>query len=356
MTSRIEKVQQAKQTQLKTETAQKAMNLAASWYVAMQSEDLGEKPKSIKLFGQSLVAWRDKKSQPVIMESYCSHKGASLTIGNIVDGCIQCPFHHWRYNSSGQCVYLPDVEQIPPVARQFTYITVEKYGYIWVWYGSKTPLFPLPTFSPMEEEKRNYMPAYLSTETNTTVRQVIENALDYYHLNTVHNLKFSDSLKVNIVEHQQSRQDTALLPYQETCLSGFYKFKITGRENILGVLSKALGSKMELSTVEFNAWASGLFSTFSTDKDVLFQELSAITPVAENKTILRRLIAVKKTGNFLLDKFSRAFVPWLQNATFAEDVPILSDINPDAGIAHIHHDWLLLKFRKFYQSWVDKVE
>jgi phenylpropionate dioxygenase-like ring-hydroxylating dioxygenase large terminal subunit len=356
MTTIFEKVQQAKSTQSTTETAQKAMNLAASWYVAMQSEDLGEKPKSIRLFGKSLVAWRDQKSQPVIMEPYCSHKGASLTIGNIVDGCIQCPFHHWRYNSSGECVYIPDGEQIPPVARQFTYITVEKYGYIWVWYGSKTPLFPLPNFSPMEEEKRNYMPAYLSTETKTTVRQVIENALDYYHLNTLHKLKFSGSLQADLVENQQSGQDAVLPSHQAACLSGFYKFKIAERENILGVLSKVLGTRIELSTVEFNAWPSGLSSTFSTDTEVLFQELSAITPVAENETILRRLIAVKKTGNFLLDKFSRAFVPWLQNATFAEDVPILRDINPDAGKAHVHHDWLLLKFRKFYQSWVDKVE
>jgi aminopyrrolnitrin oxygenase len=106
----IDKALEAKPSKQETGIDKNPLNLAASWYVAMYSKDLGKKPKAIELFGQSLVAWRDQNGQPVIIDRYCSHRGTSLAIGQVKDGCIQCPFHHWRYDNSGNCVFIFELD------------------------------------------------------------------------------------------------------------------------------------------------------------------------------------------------------------------------------------------------------
>jgi hypothetical protein len=47
--------------------------------------------------GTPQVAWRDQKDCPVIMERYCSHMDASLTIGKVQEGCIHRPATYSRY-------------------------------------------------------------------------------------------------------------------------------------------------------------------------------------------------------------------------------------------------------------------
>ncbi|MBG1272009.1 Rieske 2Fe-2S domain-containing protein [Nostoc sp. WHI] len=206
MTSIIETIKQPKPTKSEASVNKNPMNLAASWYVAMRSKELGKKLKAIQLFGQDLVAWRDKNGTPVIMERYCSHMGASLAIGELKDGCIQCPFHHWQYDNEGNCVSIPDIENIPPTAHQATYVTQERYGYIWVWYGTSSPLFPLPEFAPMESEKHNYMPWYFTLNTKTTVKQVLENISDYSHIAALHNFP-QTSIKLTSLDDQHSPQE-----------------------------------------------------------------------------------------------------------------------------------------------------
>ncbi|NMG08486.1 aromatic ring-hydroxylating dioxygenase subunit alpha [Brasilonema sp. UFV-L1] len=356
MSSITEKVQQLKSTQLKTEVEKGAMNFPASWYIAMHSKDLGKKPMAIELFGQSLVAWRDQDNHPVIMDPYCSHKGASLAIGKVVDGCIQCPFHHWRYDSSGKCVYIPDVEHIPPLARQATYITVERYGYIWVWYGTQTPLFPLPEFPSAEDERDNYMPVRIVTKVNTQLQEAMENTFDYCHLSRLHKMQFSAPLQITLL-HEQHSVEQSEPPIQKDAWFGYIcKFPLYRRKAIIDAFSRALGLRAEFSTARVDVWPNGFILTNILDDKVMSQELVCYTPVAEDKTNLLSLVMHKKTGNFLLDRFYDALIYWRYKAGIAEDVAIWNTIKPSAGKAHVKDDWLILKYRSFYQSWVDKVE
>ncbi|NMG08485.1 aromatic ring-hydroxylating dioxygenase subunit alpha [Brasilonema sp. UFV-L1] len=356
MTTISEKVQQPKSTQSKTQVNKRAMNFPASWYIAMHSKDLGKKPIAIELFGQSLVAWRDQNNHPVIMDPYCSHKGASLAIGKVVDGCIQCPFHHWRYDSSGKCVYIPDVENIPPMARQTTYVTAERYGCIWVWYGTQTPLFSLPEFPSAEDERDNYMPVREVTKVNTPLQEAIENAFDYCHLTTVHKMQFSGPLQFTLL-HEQHSVEQSEPPIQKDAWFGYVcKLPLYRRKGIIGAFSRALGFSAEFSTVRVDLWPNGFIFTNGTDDKVIYKELASATPVAENKINLMRLVLYKKPGNFLLDRPYISLIHWRIQATIAEDLPIWNTIKPSAGKVHVKNDWLILKFRKFYQNWVDKVE
>ena len=356
MSSVFEKVQQPKSTQSKTQSAKEVMNFPASWYIVMHSKALGRKPMAIELFGRPLVAWRDQNNHPVIMEPYCSHKGANLAIGKIIDGCIQCPFHHWRYDSSGKCVSIPEVDHIPPMARQATYITVERYGCIWVWYGSQTPLFTLPEFPPAEDERHNYILTPQVIKINTPLQEAIENLVDYSHLITVHKMKFPEPLQFTLLHEQDSVQQGEP-PIQKEAWFGLYaKFPFYRRGGIIGALSRALGLGADFSVVRIDSWPNGYISLNMVENKVIYALLSSFTPVDENKTNMISWILYKKTGNFCLDRFYAAFIAGRIQATVVQDIPIWNTIKPSAGKVYVKDDWLLLKFRSFYQSWVDKVE
>ena len=150
--------------------------VAASWYVAMRSNDLRDKPKELTLFGRPYVAWRAATGQAVVMDRHCSHLGANLADGRIKDGCIQCPFHHWRYDEQGKCVHIPghsevvrQLEPVPRAARQPTLVTTERYGYVWVWYGSPQPLHPLPEITAADVDNGDFMHLHFAFETTTAV-------------------------------------------------------------------------------------------------------------------------------------------------------------------------------------------
>ncbi|MDZ8084402.1 MAG: Rieske 2Fe-2S domain-containing protein [Nostoc sp. DedQUE12b] len=372
MTSTIEKVKQPKSTQQKTEENQKVTNLAASWYVAMLSKELGKKPITIEIFGKSLVAWRDENDHPVIMELYCSHLGASLAMGTVVDGCIQCPFHHWRFDGSGQCVSAPAVDRIPPTARQGTYPTTERYGYIWVWYGSEIPLFPLPECPSAESGKHNYMPLRFVYNTKTTVRMLVENACDYYHVITLHGQKVSGSIQLSLFDDEHTaqqkeapinqeawdalQQGKAPVP-EEAWFGALIQYPLASYVGRLGPVAEALGLGAKAFTARVDSWSGGTRVTNYTDAEERLTVLFSATPIADNNTTAHFLVMVRKTGNFWLDMLYLLLFSWQSKTAFGkEDIPIFNNLDTDAGKAYVKHDRGILKFREFYQRWVNKIE
>lgn len=47
-----------------------------------------------------------------VLDAYCPHLGANLAVGGTVsNGCLQCPFHKWEFDTSGQCTKIPYLEK-----------------------------------------------------------------------------------------------------------------------------------------------------------------------------------------------------------------------------------------------------
>lgn len=358
MSIELQQIQNTKATQLKTKTEKGLTDIAASWYVAMESKDLGKKPKEIELFGQPLVAWRDQKGRPVIMNRYCSHMGASLGMGKVIDGCLQCPFHHWRYDNSGKCVSIPEVEGIPSKAHMPNYITTERYNYIWVWYGSETSMFPLPEFSAAERDRPKYMRgSRFSLHTTTTVPRLLENAYDYPHYFPVHSLKaFQEPIKCTLFYKYHPEQQNELLIPDEAWFGALIEVRLRRFVGVIGALAGALGLKFERMDLLVNSWPSGHVIKTSFQGDEKLKLMVSTTPINESKTISHIFIMVKKPSRFWL------ILPYLMvfglqpRLTVMEDLPFWNNMQPDGGGAYVIHDHVLLKFREFYQKWVDKID
>ncbi|HLP88295.1 MAG TPA: Rieske 2Fe-2S domain-containing protein [Nostocaceae cyanobacterium] len=358
MNSKLENPVASKPTQSKTETkADPNYNkFAASWYIVMQSKALSKEPKAIELFGQSLVAWRDQNNQPVIMERFCPHMGGDLAIGEVVEGSIQCPFHHWSFNSFGECTSIPNVDYIPDKACQITYITAEKYGYVWLWYGSKTPLFSLPESSSLEDYSHNYMPFRSQSSVKSTVRRVGESPYDYSHIVTVHDQKISAPIKLTLTNYESEKQNQLVIP-PEAGFGALVEFpndnSYMGR---LDTLAKILGLHAESFTLKVDSWPGGAIITAFIDGVEKFKVLNAPTPVAQEQVIVHVLLMVKKTGNFLLDILYYLLFVWQNNVAITEDNQIFNSMKLDGGGVYIKDDLGVLKFREFYKLWVSKVE
>ena len=333
------------------------MNLAASWYVAMPSSRLGRSPMAVELFGKDLVAWRDRNGHPVLMDRYCSHLGMNLSLGKIVDGCIQCPAHHWKFDRSGQCVANQGWgEPIPKTAHQRTYELVERCGYIWVWYGTQSPLFPLPTFQPMGEASSGFLVSRFMIDTKTTVRKIIEDGYDILHMSGLHNIQVSAPIRLTIDDEDHPVNDGTSPVAQEARFAGRIEFDVKQWYGIPGILANALGISISSALIYNDTWPSGHCVRVLLDGVERYQFMVCVTPVSKNRTIQHVVNATRKTRAPLMDRVRHAGFTFANFHEFHADLPLWNTTNPGKGGAYTKFDKGILGFRSFYQSWVDKVE
>ena len=70
------------------------------WIAVTRTTTLGQKPRRVSLLNKNYVVWRDKNHLPRIQNDTCRHRGASLSTGKVKDGCIECPYHGWKYTEN----------------------------------------------------------------------------------------------------------------------------------------------------------------------------------------------------------------------------------------------------------------
>jgi nitrite reductase/ring-hydroxylating ferredoxin subunit len=357
---------------------QAGLKLPLGWYVVMPASKVGSKKSlGVTLFGQELVVWRDAKGQPVLMERYCSHLGASLADAPVKAGCVECPFHGWQFNSGGQCVKAPAVEQIPKTARQNIYPVIEKYGFIWAWYGSAQPLYDLPVIPAALHERQHFMPVRFAFHAKTTARRVLENVYDQYHIIKVHGLP-APAISLNLYDYSSSASATvtsitsvnaakALPPTSEqnpNLKSLTKELPLEARFGALleakaerylgpaGVIARLLGLEMDQVSIFLESWPTGHILTISFDGALKYYALIAITPVSENFTIQHFILMVKKTPSFWRNLAYYILFGLQSEASGRQDMPIWDKLKAAGGGAYTKNDLGVLKYRDFYNKWV----
>jgi phenylpropionate dioxygenase-like ring-hydroxylating dioxygenase large terminal subunit len=138
--------------------------------------------------GEKLVFWRDGSGVVSCLRDRCVHRGVQLSAGQILDGHLQCPFHGFEYDSSGQIVKIPAIGKNAPVPDRFkvhAYPTYEDRGFIWIWWGEGPPedLKP-PRF--LDGFDKDFSYGQVIDPWDAHYSRVIENQLDVVHLPFVH--------------------------------------------------------------------------------------------------------------------------------------------------------------------------
>lgn len=137
-----------------------------------------------------VVIFRGENGKINVMSAYCPHVGADLSLGKVQGNNIQCLFHSWEYDETGQCVKTAIGGQVPPNACLFSYPTVERYGIVWVFNGEE-PLWDVPGFEKDDSELAfhiyRHKPPYKCDPWLFCC-----NTLDFQHLIVVHGFQVPD--------------------------------------------------------------------------------------------------------------------------------------------------------------------
>jgi phenylpropionate dioxygenase-like ring-hydroxylating dioxygenase large terminal subunit len=336
------------------------LNLAASWYVALSSHELRSKPQALNLFGVPLVAWRDGVGRPVIMPRFCPHMGASLALGKVVDGLLRCPFHHWGFDASGTCTVIPGVDRIPSTARSTPYPTIERYGHIWVWYGSPEPMFDLPDFPALEDDRHEYVGFRFTDCTRGTARQLLENAIDYFHFMTLHGLVM-DPVDFRMLKNPSEARDNGRPIADDAWFGvrvegevGSWKLRTDPAKWVYSMVTTfGIGTRF---TLLVDGWPGGQrFTTYIDDQEIS-KVLMGITPTGPYRTAQRGWALVRK-GNKHWKTFLYSLLFYAQNrGGTMQDIPIYNTTATGRDSTYVRYDNTLVKYRRYYQAWVDRAD
>ncbi len=327
--------------------------LAASWYIALPTSELpARRPGSLALFGRPLVAWRDEQRRPVRMPRPCPHRGASLADGAIVDGRLQCPFHHWRFAASGQCMAIPGIDRIPATARQPIYPVAERYGYVWAWYGTAEPLFPLPEIPALEGDARRFR---LADTTAATVRRILENTYDPDHLAALHGLRVAGSLALTVLSDPRDASRNGPAIPGDAWFGAVLEWP--SYAGALGVVTRWLRANARRFTLLVDGWPAGQRITYLADGRAQYTLLLAASPIAATRTVQHICVAIPRSGAFWSDLAGYLFHRLQIKVASDQDLPIFHTIEPgDRNGIYVKRDLGVVKFREHYQTWVKKVE
>jgi 5,5'-dehydrodivanillate O-demethylase len=150
-------------------------------------EDTAIKP--VRLLGEELVLYRDRRGTFGLLDRHCAHRRADLAYGIVEDCGLRCHYHGWLYGETGQCLAQPFEEIAHPQARykdriKLTAYPVEaKAGLLWAYLGP--PPAPLvPTWEPFTWE--NGFVQIVFSEVPCNWLQAQENSIDPVHFEWLH--------------------------------------------------------------------------------------------------------------------------------------------------------------------------
>lgn len=159
------------------------------WYAVLESSEVRPgKLVGVTRMGEKLVFWRDEQGRVSCLRDRCPHRGVALSTGKVVDGdALECPFHGFRFDRSGQCTLVPANGRAAPLPKQiraFSYPIWEGHGFIFLWYGEGQPTRPEPLFFDNLDSSLTYASARDPWDAHYA--RVIENQLDAAHVPFIH--------------------------------------------------------------------------------------------------------------------------------------------------------------------------
>jgi phenylpropionate dioxygenase-like ring-hydroxylating dioxygenase large terminal subunit len=177
-----------------------ALALRACWHPVAFADELGADPVPTDLLGEPLVLWRDSAGTARAFSDLCIHRGTALSLGTVEGDEIVCPYHGWRYGTTGACVaipQLPDPTRVPAKARARRFETREALGLVWV--ALEEPRFELPDAPELADGRP--VVACGPYEWACDASRQVENFTDFGHFPFVHPGLLGDPSRPVVPEH-----------------------------------------------------------------------------------------------------------------------------------------------------------
>lgn len=185
-----------------------------SWYPVLRSNEL-KKNKShvVKAFDKDLLVFRDGNEQVGIVDRYCCHMGVDLGNALVVDNCIQCPLHGWKFDRTGACREIPALKSNNKSTLESRSLSSfpcqEIYGVIFVFFGDK-PSYDIPLPPEMDAITVGHCSHFsLSTEFHMPCL----NTFDLQHFRHIHHRKIigTPEIRQDNLYHMGIKMETEVI-------------------------------------------------------------------------------------------------------------------------------------------------
>ncbi|HPN18948.1 MAG TPA: Rieske 2Fe-2S domain-containing protein [Chitinophagales bacterium] len=248
------------------------------WYVLAHSNELEKGQIITKRFaGKDVLLFRTESGKLAITEPYCPHMGGHFGYGGKVEGeSIKCPFHHFCFDTKGDCTATGYGTKPSSKLKLPTYFSDEKNELILIWFDEKNNA---PTwFVPQEDWSEWTEVRFAEFDFNSHPQETSENSVDVGHFGIVHGYTGVETL------HEMEAHDHYL--YAKYAMKRVADF---------------VGKKRTIRT-EFNVHVHGLgYSFVNTDIAELGMQTRHFvlpTPTDKGKLKLRIGVSIKKMEKF----------------------------------------------------------
>ena len=150
------------------------------WTAVTLSSNLKRQPLKVVLNGAPIVLFRSRDTVGAVADR-CPHRLAELSKGRVIEGTIECPYHGWRFNKTGQCTAIPGHLSALPRYRVQSYKALEHQGAIFVSSGAPVGL---PYAHGLQSQ--DVIVRRVQSTTQSTVIDAAENILDATHTHFTH--------------------------------------------------------------------------------------------------------------------------------------------------------------------------
>jgi phenylpropionate dioxygenase-like ring-hydroxylating dioxygenase large terminal subunit len=157
------------------------------WYViGEKNEFISNKLYKKTIWNKDYVIWKDNISY-YAMDNYCSHRGASLVKGKIINKNIVCPYHGYEFNNSGILTHVPGLNFTNNKCQNMkTYQIKEKNGWVYLNINATIQEAEVPIYEEPEAKNMNCTCNFLNLPFKSYARLISENSLDVMHIVYVH--------------------------------------------------------------------------------------------------------------------------------------------------------------------------
>jgi len=168
------------------------------WHAVARATKVTPEPIAVRLLGEDLVVWRGEGGRVGALPDRCSHRESPLSPGAVVAGCIECPYHGWRYDTSGACVLVPSSGEgapVPPKAHLRPAHVTERYGLVWLCLDE--PAAGVPEIA--QDTDASFRRINLDVDVwHTATTRMVDNFLDITHFPWVHRSSFGSAAQTEV--------------------------------------------------------------------------------------------------------------------------------------------------------------
>ena len=157
------------------------------WYALCQTEDV--RPGQIRFveaLGNKLIVFRDEQGALGVLDAYCPHMGANLAGGKVKNGCVECPFHRWRFDAQGAVRHIPYLERVPDKVKARSWRVRDHHGLVAIWFGAPDARWDLTPDEEIESGELVYRGRYDAGAVRMHLCEFAENSADHQHFAPLH--------------------------------------------------------------------------------------------------------------------------------------------------------------------------